>query len=159
MAMGTSKTSDLQVVVFDVAGQQFGLEIASISEIIRLDKITPVPRAPAYVEGVIHIRGAVIPAVNIHALFNMPAGERGENNRVVIVETGTHKFGLIVDAVHEVKKMAPDMVKPAPPALSVDQQYLKGIILDGENLVIYIEPRKLLSEQDMQVLQELEESS
>jgi purine-binding chemotaxis protein CheW len=149
--------NDLQIAVFSISNQNFGIDIVSISEIIRLEKITPIPQAPAYVKGVINIREQVVPAINLHVLFNIPAGEMNDSNRVIVVETGQNKFGLIVDAVSEVRKITPDIIKPAPPEISIDQHYLKGIILDGENLIILMDVNKLLPEREMQILKEMEQ--
>jgi len=149
--------NDLQIAVFSISNQDFGIDIVSVSEIIRLEKITPIPQAPAYVEGVINIRGQVVPAINLHVLFNTRVGERNDSNRVIVVETGQNKFGLIVDAVSEVRKVVPDMIKPAPPEISIDQYYLKGIILDGENLIVLMDVNKLLPEREMQLLKDMEQ--
>lgn len=159
MAVTAASLSDLQVVVFSVAGQYFGLDISPVSEIIRLDKITTVPRTPVYVEGVINIRGKVIPVINLHVLFNARKGERNDNNRIVVVETGGQNFGLVVDAVHEVKKIAPDQLKPVPAAISLNQNYLEGIILDGDNLIVLLDLARLLSEHDLHILKAMEESA
>ncbi|SFQ96817.1 chemotaxis protein CheW [Desulfoscipio geothermicus] len=149
--------NDMQIAVFSISNQDFGIDIVSVSEIIRLEKITPIPQAPAYVEGVINIRGQVVPAINLHVLFNTRVGERNDSNRVIVVETGQNKFGLIVDAVSEVRKVVPDMIKPAPPEISIDQYYLKGIILDGENLIVLMDVNKLLPEREMQLLKDMEQ--
>jgi purine-binding chemotaxis protein CheW len=159
LAVGASNTSDLQVVVFSIAEQYFGIDISPVSEIIRLEKVTPIPQAPVYVEGVINIRGRVMPVINLHELFNVQQGERSDSNRVVIVEADGQNFGLIVDAVYEVRKIAPDLLKPVPPAISLNQNYLEGIILDGENLIVLLNLPKLLSEQDLHILKAMEESA
>lgn len=155
MAHG-QKTSDRQVVVFAINEQLFGIDIANVSEIIRLEKVTPIPQAPYYAEGVINIRGSVIPVINLHTLFGIQTGTRDDKCRVIIAEHDGQKFGLIVDAVYEVKKITPDQIKPAPPSITVDQYYLKGIILDGDRLVVLLDPNKILSPKDMEELQAME---
>ncbi|TYO95535.1 chemotaxis protein CheW [Desulfallas thermosapovorans] len=152
----TSFATDLQIVVFSIAGQSFGIDIASVFEIIRLEKITPIPQAPEYVEGVINIRGQVVPALNLHVLFGTGIGEKTGNSRMIVVETAHNKFGLIVDAVYEVQKVSPDMIKPAPAAIAYSQQYIQGIILEGDNLVILVDLNKLLPERDLLELKEME---
>lgn len=150
---------DLQIAVFSICDQYFGVDISLVSEIIRLEKITPTPNAPAYVEGIINIRGQIVPAINLHVLFNTQAGERSDNNRVIVVETEENKFGLIVDGVSEVRKISPDMIKPVPPSISVDQRYLKGIILDEKNLIVLVNLHRLLPNQDMKDLKQMEQLS
>ncbi|AGL01707.1 chemotaxis protein CheW [Desulfoscipio gibsoniae] len=155
----SAEITDLQIVVFSLIDQYFGVDISLVSEIIRLEKITPTPNAPAYVEGIINIRGQIAPAVNLHVLFNTQADERTENNRVIVVETEENKFGLIVDSVSEVRKISPDMIKPVPPSISVDEHYLKGIILDDKNLIVLVDLHQLLPNQDMQHLKQMEQLS
>ncbi len=149
---------NLQIAVFSIIDQYFGIDISLVSEIIRLEKITSTPNAPAYVEGIINIRGEIVPAVNLHVLFNIQANEWTENNRVIVVETKENKFGIIVDGVSEVRKIRADMIKPVPPSISVDQHYLKGIILDDQDLIVLVDLQQLLPNKDMQQLKQLTEN-
>lgn len=147
--------SDLQIVTFSIAEQYFGIDILSVSEIINLTKITPLAQAPEYVEGVINIRGQIIPALNLHMMFNNQSGKQDDANRIMVVESRNVLFGLIVDAVSEVKKVTDDMIKPTPPAISIQQNYLQGIVLDKEHLIALIDLNKLLPEQDMEDLKKI----
>ncbi|WP_027363363.1 chemotaxis protein CheW [Desulfotruncus alcoholivorax] len=149
MSNFAKELNDLQVVVFSLDKQLFGIDITVVSEIIRLEKITPIPNTPNYVEGIINIRGKVIPVINLHSLFNINAEGWNENSRVVIAETGESKFGIIVDAVYEVRKISQEAIKPAPAAVSAGQDYIRGIILDGEDLIVLIQLDKLVSVQDL----------
>lgn len=153
---GATRNGDLQVVVFAITDQLFGMDIARVSEIIRMEKITPIPQAPYYTEGVINVRGSVIPVINLQALFNMQACERDNNSRVIIVESEKQKLGLIVDAVYEVKKISPSQIRPTPPAIGTDQYYLKGIILDNDRLVVLLDPDKLLPSGELEKLLSLD---
>ncbi len=154
----SAEMTDLQIAVFSIIDQYFGIDISLVSEIIRLEKITSTPNAPAYVEGIINIRGEIVPAVNLHVLFNIQANEWTENNRVIVVETKENKFGIIVDGVSEVRKISADMIKPVPPGISVDQHYLKGIILDDQDLIVLVDLQQLLPNKDMQQLKQLMEN-
>lgn len=148
----SSPNEELQVVVFMVDGQVYGIDIAAVSEIIRPEKITVIPLAPVYARGVINLRGAVIPVVDMQVLFNTGSHHNCEDSRIIIAGSGDRRFGLMVDAVHEVKKFSAADLKPAPAGLGGDQRYLKGIILDGERLIVMVEPGKVLSQQDMEQL-------
>ena len=141
---------NLQVVVFAIEHQFFGIDISMVSEIIRLEKITPVPQASAYVQGIINLRGAVIPVLNLHMLFNTRADEQDNNSRVIIAASGEQQFGLMVDAVHEVKKFSCDQVKNAPDSINVNQHYIKGIILDNDRIIILVDPNQILSRGEME---------
>ncbi|SFF95269.1 purine-binding chemotaxis protein CheW [Desulfotomaculum arcticum] len=150
MSNFAEQSKDLQVVVFSLDNQLFGLDITLVSEIIRLEKITPIPNAPDYVEGIINIRGNVIPVISLHSLFNINTEGWNENSRVIIAETGDLKFGIIVESVYEVRKISQEAVRPAPAAVIAGQEYIQGIILDGDDLIVLIELDKLVSGQDLQ---------
>lgn len=150
MSNFAEQSKDLQVVVFSLDKQLFGIDITVVSEIIKLEKITPIPNAPYYVEGIINIRGNVIPVINLHSLFNINAEGWNENSRVIIAETSDLKFGIIVESVYEVRKISREAVRPAPTAVIAGQEYIQGIILDGDDLIVLIELDKLVSGQDLQ---------
>lgn len=150
---------DLQVVVFAIDKQYFGIDISMVSEIIRLEKITPVPQTSAYVQGLINLRGSVIPVLNLHMLFNTRADEQDDNSRVIIAASGAQKFGLMVDAVHEVKKFSCDLVKNAPDSINVNQHYLRGIILDDDRMIVLLDPNQILSRGEMEQLFAIESPS
>lgn len=149
MSNFADQVNDLQVVVFSLDKQLFGIDITCVSEIIRLEKITPIPNTPFYVEGIINIRGKVIPVMNIHSLFNINSEGWNENSRVIIAETGNLNFGIIVDSVYEVRKVSQEAIRPAPAAVTAGQDYIQGIILDGEDLIVLIQLDKLVSAQEL----------
>lgn len=149
-----SNSKNLQIVIFTIDKQYFGIDISMVSEIIRLEKITPIPQNPAYVEGIINLRNSVIPVLNLHMLFNTRANERNDNNRVIITAVDEQKFGLMVDAVHEVKKFQYNQVKNAPG--SIDNDYIKGIILDDERMIVMIDTNQILSQGEMEQILAIE---
>ena len=150
---------DLQVVVFAIDNQFFGIDISMVSEIIRLEKITPVPQVSAYILGIINLRGSVIPVLNLHMLFNTRADGQDNNSRVIIAASDEQKFGLVVDAVHEVKKFNGDQVKKAPSSINVNQHYLKGIILDDDRMIVLVDPNQILSRGEMEQILAIENPS
>ena len=139
----TADDRDDQELVTCVLGDiEFGLNINAVQEIVRLPRITPVPRAPSYVEGVANLRGNVLPIINSRARFGMAPAENVENNRVVVVELNGTPTGMIVDAVREVMHVSRKDVEEAPPAVhSMDGRFLRGILkLDsGQRLVMLLD--------------------
>ncbi|HEX8941025.1 MAG TPA: chemotaxis protein CheW [Candidatus Limnocylindrales bacterium] len=131
--------SELQVVVCELGGERYGLDISRVYEIIRVQPITAVPQAPAFVEGVINLRGRVIPVVELATRFGLPAGERTKASRIVVAETGGVRVGLIVDGVSEVLLVPDEAVEPTPPIASSDAAYLRGIAKLGEQLVTLLD--------------------
>jgi purine-binding chemotaxis protein CheW len=138
---------DHELVTCVLGGVEFGLDINAVQEIVRLPKITPVPRAPGYVEGIANLRGNVLPIVNSRTRFGLPAGGGADNNRVVVVELNGHPTGLIVDAVREVMRVKRADVEDAPAAVqSIDGRFLKGVVKlnDGQRLVLLLDHNAIL---------------
>jgi len=150
MSNGPDDGQDLQAVVFSIDKQFFGIDISLVSEIIRQEEITPLPQASNYVEGIINLRGSVIPVLNLHMLFNMQSDGQDDNSRIIIAASeDEQKFGLMVDAVQEVKKFRPEQLKEAPGSINVNQQYLKGIVLDNDKMIVLVDPNQILSRGEM----------
>src|ERR687888_2756041 len=104
-----------QLVVFQLGAELYGVEIARVHEIIRLQAVTRVPRAPAFVEGVINLRGKVIPVVDLRRRFGLPPAEHTRASRIVVVELGDHVVGITVDGVSEVLRVDTATVEPPSP--------------------------------------------
>lgn len=143
-----------QMVVFQLAEQTYGIDIAAVFEIIRMEAITRVPRTPHFVEGVINLRGKIIPVIDLCKRFNLPLTERTGSSRIIIVDVGGNTIGMIVDGVSEVLRVPLDSIEPPPPMIhGVDAAYLRGIaILDGR-LIILLDLKKILYEKEQDELQ------
>jgi purine-binding chemotaxis protein CheW len=115
-------------LTFFLAGEEYGLEILKVQEIIGMMDITPVPRSPDYVRGVINLRGKVIPIVDLRLRFGMTAAERTAETCVIVVEANRIQTGIVVDQVSEVLDIAQDNIEDAP-AFGADVQtdYILGI--------------------------------
>ncbi|MEW6459202.1 MAG: chemotaxis protein CheW [Bacillota bacterium] len=144
-----SRKREEQLVVFQLAGQTYGVDIARVFEIIRMEAITRVPKAPSFVEGVIKLRGSIIPVIDLRKRFAMPPAESTANNRIVIVEMGGTTIGMIVDAVSEVLRVSQADIEPPPPMVAgVDAAYLRGIALWRDRLIILLDLEKILAEKE-----------
>jgi purine-binding chemotaxis protein CheW len=148
----TAEGSDEQELVTCIVDNvEFGLDIHAVQEIVRLPKITPVPKAPAYVKGVSNLRGNVLPIINSRVRFGMPANDSEDNNRVVVVELNGAPTGLIVDGVREVMHVKKRDVEPAPPVVhGVDSRFLEGVVKldEGKRLVMLLAHNQLTDLQD-----------
>ncbi|MFZ2619293.1 MAG: chemotaxis protein CheW [Alphaproteobacteria bacterium] len=145
----------LHLVTFLLLGEEFGLPILDVREIIRITAITPVPQAPSFVEGVINLRGQIIPVVDLRKRFGIPAKEADEETRIVVVELKNTVIGLVVDSVSEVLRLPADTVAP-PPAIvagSIGAEYIKGIGHHDEKMIILIDMRKVFSDQEVGALE------
>jgi purine-binding chemotaxis protein CheW len=104
----------LQLVSFQLGHEIFAIDILGVQEIIRMAEITPVPNAPHYVEGVVNLRGKVIPIINLRTRFGLSATEPTKDTRIVVVEVSHMILGFIVDSVEEVLRLPEGCIEPLP---------------------------------------------
>ena len=146
---------DEQLVVFELNGEAYGVEVARVQGIIPLQPISVVPGAPAFIEGVINLRGAVVPVVDLRIRFGLSLPTNGHKPVIVIVELANLHIGLIVDKVTDVTKIAETAIEPPSPLLtSVDTAYLRGIGKFKERLVILLDLGRVFSLEEKQTLVE-----
>jgi purine-binding chemotaxis protein CheW len=136
---GSGRAGELQIVVCELADEHYGLDIAKVFEIIRQQPITPVPRAPSFVKGVINLRGRIIPVVDLRGRFGMPEVEATKETRIVVAESGSTRVGLIVDSVSEVLLLPADSVEATPQVATGGDDYMRGIAKLGDRLVLLLE--------------------
>jgi len=150
--MTTTTTADLQVVCFELGAERYGLDIARVYEIIRHQPITAVPSAPPFVEGVINLRGRIVPIVDLRARFGLGRTEATRSSRIMVVDAGV-MVGLVVDGVSEVLMVPPDAIEPTPElATGIDAGYLRGIARIDERLVILLELTRLFAIEEQTAL-------
>lgn len=129
-----------QLVTFSLGSEEFGVNIMLVQEIIRIPPITRVPRAPGYVEGVINLRGNVIPVVSLRNRFGMDRVEETDLSRIIVLQVQAKVFGIRVDGVTEVLRLGSEAIEPPPPvALGMDSQFIRGVGKIGERLLILLE--------------------
>lgn len=134
-----------QLVVFALGKESYGVEITSVREIINMQRITPLPEAPAFMEGVINLRGRVVPVIDLRKRLGLPVSEAGHETRIMVVEVGQTAVGCIVDAVWEVLTIAADTIEPAAGVEGIRAEYLEGIAKAGEQLVILVDLRRVVA--------------
>jgi purine-binding chemotaxis protein CheW len=138
--------TEKQMVLFTLGNETYGLDIATVHEIIRMQPVTKVPKAPSYVEGVINLRGKVIPVIDIGKRFGMEKVERAKNNRIVVVNILDTTLGMIVDAVTEVIRIPNESIEPVSDIVtSGNSEYLLGIAKLADKMVILLALEKLLT--------------
>ncbi len=135
-----------QLVVFELAGESYGVDIGAVNTIIRMQQITHVPRAPEYVEGVINLRGNIIPVVDLRKRFGLEAREDTKASRIVVVETLLGAFGLIVDAVTETLTVSRGVIEPPSSIVATaDSRYLRGVAKLEGRLIILLEIEQIVA--------------
>jgi purine-binding chemotaxis protein CheW len=135
----------LHLVTFQLGREEYGVEIASVQEIIRATDITPVPGAPSHVRGVINLRGKIIPVVDLRRRFALTSVEAGEDQRIIVVELGEKRIGMLVDSVSQVIKVPAGVVEEMPEeATSVDENFIRGVGKLDSRLIIILDLNKSL---------------
>lgn len=146
----TELEEQLQLVSFEVGSEEFAIDILAVQEINRMMKITRVPQSPACVEGVINLRGRIIPVVDLRKRFNLAREGRGNDARIVVVEVAGRVLGFIVDRVNEVLRISSAIVEPAPSlSTSVDSQYVRGVGKLEDRLLILMDLERLFGEGEL----------
>lgn len=135
-----------QVVVLELAGEAYGVEIGKVQEIIRMQPITRVPNGPAFIEGVTNLRGRVIPVLDLRKRFGLAATEATRRSRIVVGELGQHTVGLVVDGVSEVLRVPTDAVEPPSTLVTTaDSAFLRGVAKLGERLILLLDLSRILT--------------
>jgi purine-binding chemotaxis protein CheW len=143
----------LQLVSFNIGTEEFGVDILKVQEINRMVDITKVPRSPDFVEGIINLRGKVIPIIDIRKRFNMELAEHDKNTRIVVVDIDGQVMGMIVDSVSEVLRIPASTLEPTPEVVtSVDSDYIRGVAKLEDRLLIYLDLSRILSGEERKVL-------
>ena len=145
-----TQTGDLlQLVGFRLGNEEYGIDILKVQEINRIADITRIPQSPDFVEGVINLRGNVIPIINLRKRFNMPEREHDRQTRIVVGEIEGRTVGLVVDAVSEVLRLPADTIEPAPKLVSKGQaDYITGVGKLEDRLLMLLDIDKILTGPD-----------
>jgi purine-binding chemotaxis protein CheW len=138
--------SQLQLVTFEVASEEFAVDILAVQEINRMMELTRVPQSPPDVQGVMNLRGTIIPVMYLRRRFGLPAAPASEHSRIVVVEAHGRVIGFIVDRVHEVLRISSEIVEPAPEMVcSIDSAFIAGVGKLDDRLLILLDLSKLFS--------------
>lgn len=146
---------ELQLVIFRLASEEYALPITKVQEINRLAPITQMPQTPPFVEGIINLRGRIIPVLDLRKRFQLAVNEHSEDSRIIIVEVGGQTVGVIVDAVAEVIRLGAAQVEPPPPSFMLDAQYIQGIGKVDNRLLILLEIDRIITTEEEIVLKQL----
>jgi purine-binding chemotaxis protein CheW len=143
----------LQLVTFRLGNEEFGVNIHELQEIIRMMPITRVPKAPSFVEGVVNLRGQVIPIIELRKRIGMASAEHDKGTRIIVVQIDRKTVGFIVDQVGEVKRIPSRVVEPPPPIVAgIESEYINGVGKLEDQLLILLDLNRLLSEEERKVL-------
>lgn len=159
MANNTAKNSDdpmLQWVTFLLEGEIYGINVMQVQEVLRYTEIAPVPGAPAYVLGIINLRGNVVTVIDTRHRFGLRASEITDQTRIVIIEADSHVVGILVDAVAEVVYLRQSEIETAPSVGNEESaKFIQGVCNKNNQLLILVELNKLLTDQQWSEIEEI----
>ncbi|MBG0776442.1 MAG: chemotaxis protein CheW [Desulfovibrionaceae bacterium] len=142
-----------QLVTFSIGDEEFGVDILKVQEIIRTMEITKVPRAPEFVEGVINLRGKVIPIIDLRMRFGLTTREHDKHTRIIVIEINNMIVGFVVDSVSEVLRIPASTIEPPPPVVSgLESEYISGVGKLEDRLLILLDLDRLLSGEERNAL-------
>ncbi|HEY8464778.1 MAG TPA: chemotaxis protein CheW [Bacillota bacterium] len=147
-----------QLVIFKLADEEYGVDILQAKEIEKLDQeITRVPKSPAFVEGVINLRGEIVPIVDLRKRFGLEVRPICPDTRVIIVEVNDSQIGMVVDQVSEVIRINVSDILPAPEITkTVDSYFINGVAQINERLIVLLNLERTLSADEAKELSEMD---
>lgn len=156
MRQGAEAASEVQIVAFKLEEEEFAIDIYQVHEVLKMVPVTPLPQAAHFIEGVINLRGEVIPVIDLRKRFELPVQERNDQTRIIIVEIEEHKVGLIVDFVTEVLRLSSEAIQPPPARVAgAGNDFIQGIGRIEGRLLIILNLAKILTMQAKIALEEV----
>jgi purine-binding chemotaxis protein CheW len=161
-AVAAHSGAELIFLVFRLGGDEFGLPIEAVVEVAQVpEQITRLPKTPKFLEGVVNLRGDVLPVVDQRRRFDMPKSDRLDGRRLVVIKTQRHRAGLIVDSVSDVLRARADDVEPPPELTDATTRLVRGVInLENANrIVLLLDPTEVLTQAEQGLLERFQAAS
>lgn len=140
----------IQLVSFNLDQEEYGVEVLKVREIIRMNTITHMPNTPHYVEGIINLRGKVIPIISMRKRFGLMESDNDSHTRIMIMDIGGELMGFIVDSVSEVIRISGTEIQPSPLVAGggIDQDCIAGVINMSERLLVLLDLDRMFSQEE-----------
>jgi purine-binding chemotaxis protein CheW len=140
----------MQLVIFRLNEQEYGVDIFRVNEIVPYTNPTKIPNSPVYIEGVLNLRGHVIPVINLKVKFNLKSSGTDDNTRIIVTNTGGNLVGFVVDEASEVITVEKDSIEPISEVVSnISKKYIKGVgNMDNGRMYILLDFNELYNEEE-----------
>lgn len=162
MAKEKTIETENQLVGFKLGDEEFGIDIMKVQEIIKVPEITRVPQAPDFVEGVVNLRGDVLPVINSRKRFGLDEVEKEDSTRIMVVNLAGASTGLVVDSVSEVLRLEKEQIEPPPPVIKgVESRFLRGVgkLNDGKKLIMLLDTEHIFAEEEREQISQVSNSA
>lgn len=146
---------ELQLVIFRLAREEYGLPITKVQEINRLVPITKMPQTPPFMEGIIRLRERIIPVVDLRKRFNLEVTPHDDDTRIIMVEINGETVGIVVDAVTEVVRLQRNNIEPPPQSFVLEAQYVQGVGKLAERLIILLDIDQVLTAKEEIIIKQM----
>lgn len=142
-----------QCVVFELDTESYGVDIAAVEGIIKMQEITRLPQAPEFLEGITNLRGSIVPVIDLRKRFGMVEQEPTRETRIVIANMGGTKVGLVVDAVSQVIRIPEDAIEPPPQmSVTINSAFIKAVAKLENELVILLDLDRVLNLEEREAV-------
>lgn len=150
--------AEIKTIVFSIGSEEYGIEVDHVKTIERMLPMTRVPKTPAFVKGVVNLRGVVVPVIHLASRFGLPETEPTEHSRIVMVSVGELEVGFIVDAANDVIDVDPDQIEAPPEVVGgIRAKYLRGIAKVGaDRLLVMLNLSEVLNKSEIIQLEQME---
>lgn len=150
-------SENLHLVTFELSGEEFGVDIMQVSEVIPVPRITRIPQSPEYVEGLINLRGKILVVVDLNKRLEFSSKKTDSLSRIIIVEVKDTVVGMLVNSAKEVMSLPLSSIQPPPEMIKskINAEYLRGVGKIGNRLLILLNLAKVLGEEEIEELSEL----
>lgn len=152
-------SEELKVIVFALGDEEYGVEVDKVRTIERMQPLTRVPKTPAFIKGVINLRGVVTPVIDLRGRFQLPESDYTENSRIIIVGVGDLEVGMIVDAASDVIDVNTDEIEDPPEIVGgIKAKYLRGVAkVSDQRLLVMLNLEEVLNKSEIIQLEQIEE--
>lgn len=148
--------TEQQLVVFGLGKEEFGIDISSVREIVRYQNITTVPQSMDFVEGIVNLRGQIVPIVDLCEKFLVGGREEAKDSerKIIVINMAGQNIGILVDGVSEILRVAEDSIELPPPVVlnTVSSDFLRGVAKVGERLIIMLDLERVFSTEEQEFL-------
>ena len=160
MEQNQAATGEEQFLTFRLHGQDYGITILKIQEIKGWDKVTPIPNSPAYVKGVLNLRGVIVPVIDLRLRFGMPQAEYTDRTCIIVVDVTTSagelQMGIVVDSVSEVLNIKPEEIDPTPSfGTNLQTEYIMGMAKMDAGVKILLDINQVLNQDETELLRKV----
>jgi purine-binding chemotaxis protein CheW len=160
MAIETNTTNSIpaggEFLTFTLGAEEYGMDILKVQEIRGYDAVTAIANTPAFIKGVINLRGIIVPIVDLRIKFNLGKIDYDQFTVVIILNLGTRVVGVVVDSVSDVLTLTPEQIKAAPTlSTSLDTRYIIGLGTVEQRMLILVDIEKLMTSRDMELMEEI----